>query len=41
MKCPYCGSEDISQWTATHRDEVYTHYRCDECGTDWESLKDT
>lgn len=37
MKCSYCGSENISQRSVTHRDGVYTHYKCNECGTEWES----
>lgn len=37
MECPYCGNANISYWEVSHRDEVYTHYRCNECGTEWES----
>mgnify|MGYP002566825113 CR=1 FL=1 len=37
MECPYCGNTNISHWSVSHQDEVYTHYKCNECGTEWES----
>ena len=35
--CPYCGNDNITYLEVAHQDEVYTHYKCNECGTEWES----
>lgn len=36
-KCPYCGSDNVSEKTVTHSDGEYTHYSCNDCSTQWES----